>query len=161
MSALEQKLAAYAAYHRDGRNIAAHMLGIPLIVFAVEILLSRPAFGPFTPAMLAAALAIIYYFTLDAGFALILAILLGLGAWAGLALAGLPTLVWLGLGVGLFVIGWVFQLIGHAYEGRKPAFLDDLVNLLIGPLFIVAEAAFWLGLRRPLKSAIEGQLHVP
>jgi uncharacterized membrane protein YGL010W len=62
MSALEQKLSAYAAYHRNPRNIAAHLLGIPLIVLAVEILLSRPVFGPgLTPAMLASALAAIYY----------------------------------------------------------------------------------------------------
>ena len=156
MSALVQKLSAYAAYHRDTRNITAHMLGIPLIVLAVEILLSRPVFaGWLTPAMLASALAVIYYFTLDAGFAITLAVLLGLAAWAGLALAALPTPVWAGLGVGLFVIGWIIQFIGHGFEGRKPAFLDDLTSLLIGPLFIVAEFAFLLRLRPWLKQAIQ------
>ena len=34
----------YAAYHRDRRNIATHFVGIPLIVFAVGGLLSRPTF---------------------------------------------------------------------------------------------------------------------
>ena len=50
------------------------------------------------------------------------------------------------IGIGLFVVGWVVQLIGHGFEGRKPAFLDDLVGLLIGPLFVVAEAGFLLGM---------------
>ena len=49
-------------------------------------------------------------------------------------------------GIALFVVGWILQFIGHYYEQRKPAFVDDLVGLLIGPLFLVAEAAFALGL---------------
>jgi uncharacterized membrane protein YGL010W len=162
MSTLEQKLSDYAAYHRDARNVTAHMLGIPLIVFAVEILLSRPVFTPggvpLTPAMLASVLAAIYYFTLDTGFGAALAVLLALASWAGLALARLPTPEWAVIGVGTFVIGWIIQFIGHAFEGRKPAFLDDLVSLLIGPLFITAEFGFLLGLRLPLQVAIEESL---
>ena len=41
-SALVQSLARYAAYHRDRRNVATHLVGIPMIVLAVEVLLSRP-----------------------------------------------------------------------------------------------------------------------
>ena len=44
MLTLTQHLSQYAAYHRDRRNIATHFVGIPLIVFAVIVLLSRPAF---------------------------------------------------------------------------------------------------------------------
>lgn len=160
MPALERKLSAYAAYHRDGRNVAAHMLGIPLIVFAVEVLLSRPVFAmglvPLTPAMAAAVLAVIYYVRLDTGFGAALALLLALGAWAGLALASLPTGKWLVIGAGSFILGWVIQFIGHAFEGRKPAFFDDLTSLLTGPLFVTAEFGFLLGLRRPLKTLLEG-----
>lgn len=156
MSSLVQKLSAYAAYHRNPRNIAAHMLGIPLIVLAVEILLSRPVFaGWVTPAMLASAVAVVYYFTLDTGFAIALAVLLALAAWAGLVLAHFSTLAWAAIGIGLFVIGWVIQFIGHGFEGKKPAFLDDLTSLLIGPLFITAEFAFLLHLRPGLKQAIQ------
>ena len=42
--------------------------------------------------------------------------------------------------VAVFVVGWVFQFVGHAWEGRKPAFFDDLRGLLVGPLFVLAEA---------------------
>jgi uncharacterized membrane protein YGL010W len=162
MSALEQKLSAYAAYHRDRRNVTAHMLGIPLIVLAVEILLSRPVFaGMLTPAMLATALAAIYYFTLDTRLATALTALLTLSAWAGLVLARLPTPAWAATGIGLFVVGWIIQFIGHDFEGRKPAFLDDLTSLLIGPLFIAAETAVLLGLRRELKAPLTGALTPP
>ena len=40
MRSLEDQLAAYAAYHRDARNIATHFIGIPLIVVSLLALLS-------------------------------------------------------------------------------------------------------------------------
>jgi uncharacterized membrane protein YGL010W len=55
----------------------------------------------------------------------------------------------------MFVVGWVIQFVGHHYEGRKPAFVDDLTGLIVGPLFVVVEAGFLLGLRSELKQAIE------
>ncbi|RML95795.1 putative membrane protein, partial [Pseudomonas amygdali pv. eriobotryae] len=51
--------------------------------------------------------------------------------------------------------GWIIQFIGHYYEGRKPAFIDDVTGLIIGPLFVIAELAFLMGLRKPLQYAIE------
>jgi uncharacterized membrane protein YGL010W len=38
-----------------------------------------------------------------------------------------------------WIAAWVVQLIGHNIEGAKPSFLDDLVFLLIGPLFVLEE----------------------
>jgi uncharacterized membrane protein YGL010W len=69
--------------------------------------------------------------------------------------AGQGTAAWLGAGIGLFVIGWIIQFIGHWYEGRKPAFVDDLVGLLVGPMFVVAEWLFAAGWNRPLHQAIQ------
>ncbi|MBP8135348.1 MAG: DUF962 domain-containing protein, partial [Rhodoferax sp.] len=65
---------------------------------------------------------------------------------------------WLLAGIGLFVIGWIIQFVGHYYEGKKPAFVDDLVGLLVGPLFLVAEAAFALNLRLDVKEAVESRV---
>ena len=65
--------------------------------------------------------------------------------------------LWLGWGVGLFVVGWVIQFIGHYWEGRKPAFMDDIVGLLIGPLFVLAEIGFALGWRKSVQQAIEAR----
>ena len=36
-------LSQYAAYHRDRRNIATHLVGVPMIVFAIGVLLARPS----------------------------------------------------------------------------------------------------------------------
>jgi uncharacterized membrane protein YGL010W len=54
-----------------------------------------------------------------------------------------------------FVVGWTFQLVGHAIEGRRPALVDNLVQALVAPLFILLEAAFALGLRRDLQRRVE------
>jgi len=49
----------------------------------------------------------------------------------------------------------VLQFVGHYYEGRKPAFVDDLVGLLVGPMFVTGDALFGAGLCRPLAEEIE------
>ncbi|MFM7067793.1 MAG: Mpo1-like protein, partial [Gammaproteobacteria bacterium] len=40
----------------------------------------------------------------------------------------------------LFVAAWIGQFIGHAIEGRKPSFLQDLQFLLIGPIWLMGKA---------------------
>lgn len=154
MAPLERNLASYAEYHRDHRNVVTHMIGIPLIVFAVEVLSSRPIVaGMATPAMLLSALAATFYLRLDLRFGLVMTVLLALGAWAGWMIAGTPT--YLIVGIGAFALGWAIQFLGHYYEGRKPAFLDDIRGLIIGPLFVVAEIGFMLGARREVRDVIE------
>ena len=55
-------LVQYARYHRDQRNIATHFIGVPLIVFAVAVLLYCAVrrsryFGNTTPLLVVLALA--------------------------------------------------------------------------------------------------------
>lgn len=159
MKTLVDHLSQYAEYHRDRRNIATHFLGIPLIVLAVAELLSRPGLEVaglwLSPAALVAAAAAIFYLRLDLRYGLLMSALLLLSLWFGAALAVQSTAVWLGAGVALFVIGWIIQFVGHYYEGRKPAFVDDLMGLVVGPLFVVAELGFMLGLRKDVEQAVE------
>lgn len=160
MKTLTEQLTKYATYHRDPRNIATHFIGIPMIVLAVAVLMSRPAlfelYGlPVTPACVVTLLTVIYYLALDLRFGVLMTVLMGLNLWAAHAIAQGTTAVWLGAGIGLFVVGWVIQFVGHWYEGRKPAFVDDITGLIIGPLFVAAEAAFMLGARSEVLRAIE------
>jgi uncharacterized membrane protein YGL010W len=158
MKTLVDHLAQYAAYHRDTRNILSHFIGIPLIVLAVAILLSRPGIELLglwlSPALLVALASTAFYLRLDLRFGLLMGVLLGLSLWLAAGLAVQSTAVWLSSGIGLFVLGWVIQFVGHYYEGRKPAFVDDIMGLAIGPLFVVAEAAFLLGIRKEVEHAI-------
>ncbi|MET0351112.1 MAG: Mpo1-like protein [Rhizobacter sp.] len=158
MKTLHDQLSAYAAYHRDSRNIATHFVGIPMIVLGITVLLARAAWGgfgvPVNLAVVCAALSCAYYLKLDLRYGLVMTALLGAAVAVSLEIAALPLAAWLSAGIGLFVVGWVFQFVGHAYEGRKPAFVDDLMGLIIGPLFVLAEAGFLVGWRKDIEAAI-------
>lgn len=45
----------------------------------------------------------------------------------------------------LFVVGWVFQFVGHAIEGNQPAFFRNPVYLLIGPMWLVRRFGQYIG----------------
>jgi len=156
-------LAMYAAYHRDRRNIATHFVGIPMIVLAVCILLARPGFElaglTLAPIHLLLLLSTLWYLTRgEFLIGLVTSLVNMLLTWVALPLAAGSTALWLGWGIGLFVLGWIIQFVGHKYEGRKPAFVDDLVGLLVGPMFLIAELFFLLGLAKPLQQAIEARV---
>ena len=36
------------------------------------------------------------------------------------------------IALGLFVVGWIFQFVGHAFEGKPPEFFSDWRFLLVG-----------------------------
>jgi len=153
-------MAQYAAYHRDRRNITTHFIGIPLIVFAISALLARAEFSvadtPMNAAMLLWMLSSLWYVTRgNLALGVATAVVNGLLTALAMPAAQGSMASWLAIGVGSFVVGWIFQFIGHYYEGRKPAFVDDLVGLLVGPMFVVGEALFMLGWGRPLLAEIE------
>ena len=158
MKSLVEHLSQYAAYHRDKRNIASHFVGIPLIVMAVAVLLSRPQWAGISPAVLLMVASAVFYLRLELCLGVLMTLLLVLSVWLGHTLAALSTGVWLGWGMGLFVLGWVIQFVGHYYEGRKPAFIDDVTGLIIGPLFVVVELGFLLGWREDLQREIEARM---
>jgi uncharacterized membrane protein YGL010W len=150
----------YAAYHRDRRNIVTHFVGIPLIVFAIGVLLSRPSFQvgglALTPAWILWAVGAVWYltrgnFVLEAVTSLLAFVLFAMAQ----QVAGGTVASWLTWGVGSFVLGWLIQFLGHYYEGRKPAFVDDLVGLMVGPMFVTGEFLFALGWGRDLLQEIE------
>lgn len=163
MKTVTEQLAQYACYHRDRRNIVTHLVGIPLIVLAIVTLLARLELFTIGALSVNAALlvliaAVVYYVRLDTGLGLLMGVLLALCLWVGQQIAAAPTWVWLSWGIGMFVVGWVWQFVGHYFEGRKPAFVDDLIGLVIGPLFVVAEVVFMLGFRRSLRHQVEDKV---
>jgi uncharacterized membrane protein YGL010W len=160
MNKLTDLLAQYASYHRDRRNILTHLVGIPMIVLSLMVLLARPTLAtvgglPINPGMVIAALLALYYLKLDLRMGAVMAAVFALGLDVALHTAPLATGAWLAWGLGLFLVGWAIQFLGHYFEGRKPAFVDDIIGLVIGPLFVLAEVAFLLGLRKDVEAAIE------
>lgn len=160
MKSIAEQMSFYEAYHKNPLNKATHFIGIPAIIFSILIpmgWLSADIAGySLTAAMLFTAVVLAYYYALDAALA------------AGMTVFILPTLFaahlvarqsfTMGTAVFLlfFIGGWVFQLIGHGvFEKRRPALTDNLFQLVIGPIFMVAEVYFLLGFKKGLQAEVK------
>ena len=162
----------YAHYHRDRRNIVTHLVGIPLIVLSIGMLLSLVSWDIAGHAVSLAALlwvlSTLWYLTRGN---LLLGVATSVVNGALIALAHMPEAAtgW-GLnvlyeaawfpGLVVFVVGWIIQFVGHIFEGRKPAFVDDVVGLLVGPMFVVGEVLMSVGLLQRMRMDIERQAGV-
>lgn len=128
--------ADYASYHQTKGNKAFHRLGIPLIMLTLIGMLVRvPLFAAngirVDAGMLLIALATIYYLVVEWRLAMAM-----LAVFIAFYFLGAAMPMW--LNVALFVLGWIFQFIGHkVYEHKNPAFFRNFVHLLVGPLWIL------------------------
>jgi uncharacterized membrane protein YGL010W len=159
MKTLEDQMSFYAAYHQDARNKATHFIGVPMIIASLFIPLAwlKVNLGGFvlTGAMVFAAVVLIYYVFLDPLLALATAIFTGALLLAADWLAGKGAMIgWAAFGA-LFIGGWIIQLVGHAYEGRKPALTANLFQIFIAPIFLCAEVFFALGYKPKLHAAVQ------
>ena len=132
MRDLPSLFADYAEYHKTKGNKWFHRFGIPLIMMSLIGMLVRvPVWQQITAGVVLIVLAEIVYFILDWRFGILMLLVSALFYAIG---AALP--MW--LNVSLFVLGWIFQFIGHSvYEHRQPAFLKNGLHLLVGPLWIL------------------------
>ncbi|GAB3755388.1 Mpo1 family 2-hydroxy fatty acid dioxygenase [Lysobacter olei] len=148
---IDRWFASYSGDHRNPTNQLIHVVCVPAILWSVIALLwCIPAPGTwFRPgvwagaAMVAAAL-FYYRHTRRLGLGMVAVfVLMGLlTRWLHDAY-GVRTLLWLAIGV--FVVAWIGQFVGHKIEGRKPSFLTDLTYLLIGPAWVLAKLYLRLG----------------
>ncbi len=133
---MQARLDEYGSFHRAFGNELCHVVGIPCIVAGAATLLGAVPLA--TVGGIAVTLAEVVTFAIVA-FYLVSARVLGLvtGALMVLLVAGGRALP-LGVGTALFFGGWAVQFIGHAvYEKRSPAFLRNLLHLLVGPAWLV------------------------
>ncbi len=159
MRTLEQHITQYAAYHRDQRNINTHFIGIPMIVFGAILAFAQISLGAVHAGWLVALAAMIYYLILDRplGFAMVIYLFVTT-AIASLVTAKTSESGGLIIAAIIFILGWALQFLGHKYEGVKPAFVDDIMGLAIGPLFVMTEVFFMLRLKPALKKYVEDRV---
>ncbi len=159
MKSLKPLLSIYKSSHLNSKNIATHFVGIPLILWSAALFFATFIFQvagyQINVMEVLAVLIFVYYLALDfklgvVAIALIAPIWLHANSYASADNAYLLAGV-------IFSIGWVFQFIGHHYEKAKPAFFDDIKQLLIGPLFLVAELCFMLKLFSALEKEITAE----
>jgi uncharacterized membrane protein YGL010W len=161
MKTLEEQMAFYAAYHQDARNKATHFIGVPVIMLSLFIPLAWLSIDvggtAVTAAMLFAAAVLVYYFVLDVPLGIAMLAITSLLVWAGDRIAALGTAqgwIWF---AALFVGGWILQLVGHVFEGRKPALADNLFQIFVAPIFLAAEVFFALGYKRALHDRVQSR----
>lgn len=134
--------ADYEDYHRTSGNKFCHYFGIPFIVISLLGLLSLINLGPDSLAGSALLridggailwlLASLWYVLLDWKIGLSFSFVT-LGMYFIGRSIPVPALV------GLQVVGWILQGVGHAvYEKRSPAFVSNLTHIFIGPIWIFA-----------------------
>ena len=169
MKDLVAQMSEYAAYHRDETNKAIHYVFVPLIVWsAMGLLLQAGGLRVGTlEVTLAHAIAVVllaYYLRLDFALGVAMVVLFTVMLVTALQVdATLGARAWI-LFLAVFAGSWVAQLVGHsAFEHRKPALADNLFQVFVAPIFVVAEWAFSIGLRRALHAQVQEGLkaHLP
>lgn len=128
---IDELLDEYQKTHTQSLNVQLHTICVPLIVWSLMLLIA--SFSLHLLNLVLCALFLLYghwHFKL------------ALCAWVffGLmyvAMASIPEHYHLMIGAFVFVVAWIGQFVGHYYEGKKPAFLDDLIFLPVGPLWVI------------------------
>lgn len=131
MSQLEYYFSSYTKYHQTKGNKLTHYLGIPMIVFSTLGLLAIVRLGNWLDlGLILWLVSSIFYCRLDWRRAVLFSVLTFIMYQAALRVS------W-EIHLGLFIVGWILQGIGHyVYEKKSPAFLTNLSHLLIGPFWI-------------------------
>lgn len=156
-------MAVYAAYHGHPVNRLTHFFGVPLIMFALFIPLSWVGLSAsgitITLAMLLALFVLTYYFLLDTSLAIAMTfftgLLLAIAHWVAFSQ---PLSFGLTVFAACFVGGWILQLVGHVFEGRRPALVDNLWQIFVAPVFLMAEVFFALGFKQDVRERVKKRM---
>jgi uncharacterized membrane protein YGL010W len=156
-----KQLGIYDSYHTKIETRMTHFIGVPMIILALQIPLSWlyipfASISIFSFSWIFAFLLATYYLLMDFSLGLVSALCLFLLTYLAQMIAG-HHFNWgafsaFGL---LFIMGWMIQFIGHYFEGKHPAFIENLFQLIIAPAFLVAEIFFSLGYRKKLQNEIK------
>jgi len=120
----------YGEFHRNAANKAIHWICVPLIVWSLLGMLWSAS--PIV-ACTAIAASMAFYVWLSLPIAVGMLGVIALMVYP-LTLLGPRALV---VSIGVFVAAWIGQFIGHVVEGRKPAFMEDIRSLLVGPAWLL------------------------
>lgn len=144
---------SYAESHQNSTNKKIHWICVPLIMFSLLGLLSAIKLFDVKGFEMNLCYVLIIFAWL---FYLNLSLIISIGMFFMSALQLLliyyleinldnPLLLY--LYIGIFVVAWIGQFIGHKIEGQKPSFFEDLQFLLIGPAWIISFIYKKLGIK--------------
>lgn len=134
---LQSWLDEYAVSHQNTTNKSIHWLCVPVIFLCIVALLYAISPWVFTAV---AAFVLAFYVRLSVKLFLQMTIFMAI-CWAIVHYLSVGIWFW----VGVFVVAWIGQFVGHKIEGAKPSFFEDLQFLLIGPAWVVHDMGRRLG----------------
>lgn len=149
------QLAMYAAYHQNRRNQLTHYIGVPIIIFSILIVLIQVPLGD-TISVATALLALLllsYVVAVPAVGLVSLVVCIPIFLLAANVAEMEPIARWVVTGV-CFIGGWAIQFVGHIFEGRKPAFMSNVLQVFMAPAFLIAEVMFAAGLQGRLAEVL-------
>lgn len=160
MKDVVEQLARYKSVHLNKKNIQTHFIGIPLIILGITFLMNSAAIVidsdalsvRISLAMVVYGFVACYYVFLHRALAFGMIVYIIINLMIADYLASTEHIF--SIGLALFFVGWLIQFIGHYFEKAKPAFVDDLSQFAIGPLFLMAETYFALGFLKALEAKI-------
>ena len=136
---IHQWVSDYGVSHQNPTNKKIHWVCVPVIMFTLLGLLSMVEFYNINIAYVMIVIALIFYLRLSLaisiGMFLISIIQLGAIYYLDQILVS-STLLY--IYIGIFLVAWIGQFIGHKIEGQKPSFFEDLQFLLIGPAWLLS-----------------------
>ena len=162
-SKLMEMLTGYAASHQHPFNVFVHMVGIPTIMFGVLIPLSWlridfPAFSINLAEITLLAFGL-FYFTLDALFAIVFAVVGSILTYFAMQVGTLPLAISGGIAAACFFGGYALQFIGHAVEKSMPVLVKHPIQAqLAAPFFTVVEMFKILKLREDLFDEVQRRI---
>lgn len=157
-----RELAVYADAHADRVNGVMHVIGNPIIFIGVVLplcLVPVTVFGfHISLAPLLVIPALVMWMSWDFGLGLGIAVAAVPLLWIAATIADNVSVAWMWMiAVTLFVVGWALQIIGHQiFEGKRPTAINNPVQSLIAPMYMVAKLYVALGFRSDLVAILQG-----
>lgn len=123
----------YAESHQNPKNQRIHRVAVPLILFSLLGILFQFKFGPTNAAEILLLFGSLYYLQFKSIKVFTIIYLQVIPMLFLIRVISVPAIPFY---LGIFILAWIAQFIGHKIEGKKPSFFQDLQFLMVGPLWL-------------------------
>tara|TARA_B110000438_G_scaffold301304_1_gene355851 strand:+ start:2176 stop:2643 length:468 start_codon:yes stop_codon:yes gene_type:complete len=154
MKNIQTWLDQYGESHTNKTNKLIHWICVPSIFFSILALLSLieiPILQKWLTIEISNLATIFIFLGLLFYLRLSFTMFIGVTLFTVLCYKGILILDQLGykfeIALGIFIIAWIGQFIGHKIEGKNPSFFEDLKFLLIGPAWLISFIYQKLGIK--------------
>merc|ERR1711953_497428 len=146
----------YGSYHHNVVNKWIHIMCVPMILICANGHGEFAKFNEWNLVLIVNTCAVLFYMSMDLTSGFVCALWMYGGHFLGMRdlIAGNENAHAIIAAVHSF--SWIAQFVGHGvFEGRKPALMDNLLQVFSAPLFVTLEVLFMLGYAPELEKKCE------